>query len=73
MHLDVDAAARWKLVKVPADSEWVVYRNKLSRKHHCLLIFPRRDTSCFLSLSLRCCKTAVRVPRTHLTTYTRNS
>ncbi|KAG1736766.1 PLC-like phosphodiesterase [Suillus lakei] len=50
MHLDVDAGARWKLVKVPADSEWIIYRNKLSRKHHCLFIFPRRDTSRFLSL-----------------------
>jgi 1-phosphatidylinositol phosphodiesterase len=29
IRLDVDAAARWKLVKVPADSEWVVYRNKV--------------------------------------------
>lgn len=50
VRLDVGAAAKWKLVKVPADSEWVVYRHKLSRKHYCLLIFPRRDTSCFLSL-----------------------
>lgn len=29
MHLNFGAAARWKLVKVPADSEWVVYRNKV--------------------------------------------
>jgi 1-phosphatidylinositol phosphodiesterase len=29
MHLDFGAAARWKLVNAPADSEWVVYRNKV--------------------------------------------
>ncbi|KZT70188.1 PLC-like phosphodiesterase [Daedalea quercina L-15889] len=41
--------AVWKVVKVPEECPWGVYRCKVSRKHHLLLILPRRDLASFLS------------------------
>ncbi|EGN96244.1 hypothetical protein SERLA73DRAFT_76223 [Serpula lacrymans var. lacrymans S7.3] len=41
--------AQWQAIKTPRDCAWRIYRSKITRKHHRLLIIPRRDTSNFLS------------------------
>ncbi|KAF9244226.1 PLC-like phosphodiesterase [Melanogaster broomeanus] len=41
--------SEWKRVNLQGDSPWVIYRNRISRKRHVLVVFPHRDTSCFLA------------------------
>ncbi|KIJ69662.1 hypothetical protein HYDPIDRAFT_80179 [Hydnomerulius pinastri MD-312] len=43
------AKCHWTRVTVSEDSPWIIYCNRISRKHHCLVVFPHRDTSCFLA------------------------
>ncbi|KAH7927054.1 PLC-like phosphodiesterase [Leucogyrophana mollusca] len=40
---------KWQAIKTRPDSPWIIYRNRVSRNRHCIMIFPRRDASCFLS------------------------
>ncbi|KAF8415897.1 PLC-like phosphodiesterase [Boletus edulis BED1] len=59
---------KWERVTLQGDSPWIIYRNRLSRKHHVLVVFPYRDTSCFLasipdSVPLSC----LMLPGTHET------
>ncbi|KIK90731.1 hypothetical protein PAXRUDRAFT_151300 [Paxillus rubicundulus Ve08.2h10] len=41
--------AKWKRMKVEGDSPWIMYHNHISRRRHTLVVFPHRDTSCFLA------------------------
>ncbi|KAH7910614.1 PLC-like phosphodiesterase [Hygrophoropsis aurantiaca] len=41
--------AKWQVIKTSKDAPWIIYRNRMSSKYHRILIFPRRDMSCFLS------------------------
>ncbi|KAI0818883.1 PLC-like phosphodiesterase [Irpex lacteus] len=41
--------ATWAVLKASEGSPWIIYRSKITRDHHRLLILPRRDTSRFLS------------------------
>ncbi|OSX64855.1 hypothetical protein POSPLADRAFT_1053664 [Postia placenta MAD-698-R-SB12] len=41
--------ATWKVVDLPSGCPWTMYRARVSRKHHRLLILPRRELSSFLA------------------------
>ncbi|TBU26041.1 PLC-like phosphodiesterase [Dichomitus squalens] len=41
--------AKWKSVRIPADSPWRMYRSKISKGHYRLSVFPRRNLASFLS------------------------
>ncbi|KAH7889971.1 PLC-like phosphodiesterase [Phlebopus sp. FC_14] len=41
--------ARWQRISLTDDSTWVVYLNMITRNKNCLIVLPRRDTSCFLA------------------------
>ncbi|KIP02632.1 hypothetical protein PHLGIDRAFT_32127 [Phlebiopsis gigantea 11061_1 CR5-6] len=58
--------AMWKEVPVPGQCPWIMYRIKVSRKHHRVLVLPRRDTSCFLKhIPDRVPLSCVTLPGTH--------
>ncbi|CCM05793.1 uncharacterized protein FIBRA_08026 [Fibroporia radiculosa] len=49
ISLSMDLGAMWKLMNVPGSCPWRIYRCRSSRRHHRLLILPRRDLSSFLA------------------------
>jgi len=58
LHVDADAfstrfplafSAQWKAVKVEDHCPWRIYRSKVSRRHHKLIILPKRNLASFLS------------------------
>ncbi|KAF8556928.1 PLC-like phosphodiesterase [Imleria badia] len=40
---------KWERITVQGNSPWAIYRNRISCKHHLLVVFLHRDTSCFLA------------------------
>ncbi|GJE87940.1 PLC-like phosphodiesterase [Phanerochaete sordida] len=66
IRVPLSLGAKWIAVPVPEECPWLVYRVKVTKRHHQLLILPRRDLSSFLSeipdsVSLSC----VTLPGTH--------
>lgn len=49
VRLPMSFGASWKAVRVADDCPWRLYRSKITRSHHRLLIIPRRNLGCFLS------------------------
>ncbi|TFK34842.1 PLC-like phosphodiesterase [Crucibulum laeve] len=49
IKLSMALGASWQVVTVPEGCQWRIYISRITRKHHKLLIFPRRDMSSFLS------------------------
>ncbi|KAI0084005.1 PLC-like phosphodiesterase [Irpex rosettiformis] len=41
--------ATWAVLKASEGSPWIIYRLKITREHHYLLILPRRDMTQYLS------------------------
>ncbi|KAI0933495.1 hypothetical protein AcV5_005625 [Taiwanofungus camphoratus] len=49
IRLPMALGAAWKVVDVCYNCPWRIYRSRVSRKHHKLLILRRRDLSSFLA------------------------
>ncbi|KAG6379215.1 PLC-like phosphodiesterase [Boletus reticuloceps] len=49
IKLTMAPGRKWERVTLQGDSPWIIYRNRLSRKHHVLVVLPYRDTSRFLA------------------------
>ncbi|KAG9318175.1 PLC-like phosphodiesterase [Chiua virens] len=49
VKLTMASGRKWQRLTGKGDSPWSIYRNRISRKHHALIVFPYRDTSCFLA------------------------
>ncbi|GBE82695.1 hypothetical protein SCP_0410800 [Sparassis crispa] len=49
IRLPLSLGASWKAVEVEKGCPWRIYQSRVSKKHHRLLILPRRDMSTFLA------------------------
>ncbi|OBZ75822.1 hypothetical protein A0H81_04799 [Grifola frondosa] len=49
VNVPIALGATWKVVEMPSHCPWRIYRSKISKRHHKLSIFPRRELSSFLA------------------------